>query len=312
MNDPHDNQNFAKSPERGTPAPESAKPRAGKTKKKKKSSIISTVILVVIFLAGLGILLYPTVSDYWNSRVQSRAITSYNEAVANMSEQDYAAYFDAADAYNQTLYQTTGGNYYPSVLEGYEDTLDITGTGIMGYITIEKIDVNLPIYHGTAESVLQIAAGHLEGSSLPVGGASTHCCLSAHRGLPSARLFTDLDKLEVGDTFTVTVLNRLLTYQVDQIRIVEPTQLSDLNIEEGKDYFTLMTCTPYGINSHRMLVRGVRIENAEEATTAAVAADARPIDPLIAAPIVAIPLLLIVMLFLIFRTNRKKRRNRKN
>lgn len=219
----------------------------------------TNLILVLIFIIGLSVVLYPTVSDYWNSRTQSRAIASYSETVAAMDEEDYNEVFAAAESYNQALGKVKMPFVNFDQVEGYEELLDVSGTGIMGYVTIEKIRVELPIYHGTEDSVLQIAAGHLQGSSLPVGGKGTHSVISAHRGLPSAKLFTDLGELEEGDTFTVTVLNRKLTYQVNQIRIVEPQEIQELEIDPEEDYCTLMTCTPYGINSHRLLVRGIRI-----------------------------------------------------
>jgi len=220
----------------------------------------STIILILVFFVGLSVMLYPTLSDYVNQLHQSRAVATYAEDVDNLTDADYSAYFDAADAFNAQVAANENALYRPDQLTGYNDTLDITGTGIMGYITISKIGVELPIYHGTSDGVLQIAAGHLEGTSLPVGGESTHAVISAHRGLPSAKLFTNLDQLEVGDTFTITVLDRVLTYEVDKISIVLPTETDELKIAEGKDYVTLMTCTPYGINTHRLLVRGERTE----------------------------------------------------
>ena len=213
----------------------------------------STIILILIFLVGLSVMLYPTVSDYVNQRHQSRALASYDETVNEMSDADYTAYFEAADAYNQRLAATPNSFFTPEQVSGYDETLDVSGTGIMGYITIPRIGVELPVYHGTSDGVLQVAAGHLEGSSLPVGGAGTHAVISAHRGLPSAKLFTNLDELEAGDTFTITVLDRVLTYEVDRISIVLPTETDLLQPVEGQDYVTLMTCTPYGINTHRLL-----------------------------------------------------------
>ena len=224
---------------------------------------LSTIILILIFLVGLSVMLYPSVSDAVNRKHQSRAVAGYAEEVEQLSDADYQTYFDAADAYNRQLNTTPNAFYKPDLVSGYAQTLDISGTGIMGYITIPKISVELPIYHGTDEGVLQVAAGHLEGSSLPVGGAGTHAVISAHRGLPSAKLFTNLDELEVGDRFTITVLNRVLTYEVDQISIVLPTEIDQLLPTEGMDYVTLMTCTPYGINTHRLLVRGKRVETTE-------------------------------------------------
>ncbi|MCI5993499.1 MAG: class C sortase [Clostridiales bacterium] len=269
---------------------------------------LSTILLILIFLVGLSLLLYPTVSDYWNSLHQSRAIAQYAEQVANLDNDVYEQLWADADAYNRTL----PGMAQRYVLtdeekEAYEQLLDPSGTGVMGYVEIPEISCSLPIYHGTDEAVLQIAIGHIEGSSLPVGGESTHCVLSGHRGLPSAKLFTDLDKLDTGDTFILRVLDETLTYEVDRILIVEPYELSALEIEEGRDYCTLVTCTPYGVNTHRLLVRGHRVENQEEATAVRVTADAMQIDPVIVAPLVAVPLLLLLLVVLLARTGKKRK-----
>ena len=271
----------------------------------------STIILILVFFVGLSVMLYPTVSDYVNQINQSRAVASYSEEVENLSDVDYQAYFDAADDYNRRLAETPDAFYRPEEVSGYTDTLDVSGTGIMGYITISKIGVELPIYHGTSDGVLQVAAGHLEGSSLPVGGAGTHAVISAHRGLPSAKLFTNLDELEVGDTFTITVLDRVLTYEVDQISIVLPTETDLLQPVEGKDYVTLMTCTPYGINTHRLLVRGKRIENAENQKHIRVTADALRIEPIIVAPALAVPMLLVMLVVMLAVPHLRKRKNQR-
>ena len=271
----------------------------------------SNIILILIFLVGLSVMLYPTVSDYVNQKNQSRAVASYSEEVENLSDVDYQAYFDAADDYNRRLAETPDAFYRPEEVSGYTDTLDVSGTGIMGYITISKIGVELPVYHGTSDGVLQVAAGHLEGSSLPVGGAGTHAVISAHRGLPSAKLFTNLDELEVGDTFTITVLDRVLTYEVDQISIVLPTETDLLQPVEGKDYVTLMTCTPYGINTHRLLVRGKRIENAENQKHIRVTADALRIEPIIVAPALAVPMLLVMLVVMLAVPYLRKRKNQR-
>lgn len=271
----------------------------------------SSIILILIFLVGLSVMLYPTVSDYVNQKNQSRAVASYSEEVENLSDVDYQAYFDAADDYNRRLAETPDAFYRPEEVSGYTDTLDVSGTGIMGYITISKIGVELPVYHGTSDGVLQVAAGHLEGSSLPVGGAGTHAVISAHRGLPSAKLFTNLDELEVGDTFTITVLDRVLTYEVDQISIVLPTETDLLQPVEGKDYVTLMTCTPYGINTHRLLVRGKRIENAENQKHIRVTADALRIEPIIVAPALAVPMLLVMLVVMLAVPHLRKRKNQR-
>ena len=271
----------------------------------------SNIILILIFLVGLSVMLYPTVSDYVNQKNQSRAVASYSEEVENLSDVDYQAYFDAADDYNRRLAETPDAFYRPEEVSGYTDTLDVSGTGIMGYITISKIGVELPVYHGTSDGVLQVAAGHLEGSSLPVGGAGTHAVISAHRGLPSAKLFTNLDELEVGDTFTITVLDRVLTYEVDQISIVLPTETDLLQPVEDKDYVTLMTCTPYGINTHRLLVRGKRIENAENQKHIRVTADALRIEPIIVAPALAVPMLLVMLVVMLAVPHLRKRKNQR-
>lgn len=263
------------------------------------------IFMACVFFVGLSVLLYPSISDFVNEKTQSAAIAAYDEQVAQIDEADYDRYFEAADDYNAKLAREPDALYAPDAIDGYEETLDISGTGIMGYVTIEKLGVRLPIYHGTDATVLEIACGHLKGSSLPVGGESTHAVLSAHRGLPSAKLFTDLDKMEVGDTFTVTVLNRVLTYEADQISIVKPTETEALQIEQGKDYCTLMTCTPYGINTHRLLVRGHRIAS-EETRTTYVANEAFKIKPILVASVIAVPMLLAFVLWVLFGSAGKK------
>ena len=220
----------------------------------------STIILILVFFVGLSVMLYPTISDYVNQLHQTRAVANYAADVDKLSDADYTAYFEAADAFNAQIAADPDALYFPQRFPTYESTLDVTGTGIMGYITIEKIGVELPIYHGTSDGVLQIAAGHLEGTSLPVGGASTHAVISAHRGLPSAKLFTNLDQLEVGDTFQITVLDRVLVYEVTQTEVVLPEELNGLTAESDKDQVTLVTCTPYGVNSHRLLIHGERVQ----------------------------------------------------
>lgn len=275
----------------------------------RKRERIWTIILVCVFIVGLAVLLYPTVSSWWNNKVTTRAIATYDSTVAEINEEDYSAYFTAAEKYNEALAAigSAAAISAPELAdENYWNTLDISGTGIMGYITIEKINVQLPIYHGTSADVLQVGAGHLEGSSLPVGGGSTHSVISAHRGLPSATLFTDLDQIEVGDLFTITVLDQVLTYEVDQITIVEPDDIEGLYIEKDKDYCTLMTCTPYGVNSHRLLVRGERTENVEKALIY-VTAEAYQVDTIIVASIAAVPLLLILLAWLLVSTRRRKK-----
>lgn len=267
--------------------------------KKKKGNFIN-FLLVLIFFVGLSLLLYPSVSDYWNSFHQTRAITTYAENVATLDQEQYDKIWAAAQAYNASLSERENSYLLTDTQkQKYRHLLDVSGLGIMGYIEIPSINCSLPIYHGTEESVLQIAAGHLEWSSLPVGGQSTHCVLSGHRGLPSAKLFTNLDKLDVGDVFMLRVLDEVLTYEVDQILIVEPLETASLRIVEGEDYCTLITCTPYGVNTHRLLVRGHRIENMKEAKNIRVTADAVQIEPLLVAPVVAIPFLLLLLILLL-------------
>ena len=269
---------------------------------------LSTILLVFILLIGLSLLLYPSVSNYWNSFHQTRAIATYAENVAKLDNNQYDQLWEEARAYNEAL-RFRSNPYFLSEEQKaqYESLLDVSGLGVMGYIEIPEIDVSLPIYHGTEESVLQVAVGHLDWTSLPVGGESTHCVLSGHRGLPSAKLFTNLDKLQTGDIFMLRILDDVLTYEVDQILIVEPQETGALRIEEGKDYCKLVTCTPYGINTHRLLVRGHRIDNIEEAKTVRVTADAIQIEPLLVAPIVAIPMLLVLLILLLLPGQPRKR-----
>lgn len=268
-----------------------------------------TLILMAIGLVGMGLIVYPTFADWWNNMHQSRAVASYVDAVANLDQSQYDEIIKAAEEYNARLAQSgVKWTMTEDEIAEYESLLDITDTGIMGYIEIPLINVTLPIYHGTDESVLQVAIGHLAGTSLPVGGASSHCAVSGHRGLPSAKLFTDIDKLMAGDTWTISVLGRVYTYEVDQIRVVEPTDLSNLQITDGKDYCTLVTCTPYGINTHRLLVRGHRIENAQGEMS--VIADGVQIEPVYVAPFLAIPMLILLFIVLMIMTSRTMREYR--
>lgn len=251
-------------------------------------------MLSLILLAGLCLILYPSLSDWWNSFHQTRAIASYTEDVENTSEEERQLLLEEARVYNDMLTKT-GNSFILSKEEEtkYMSLLNVSGTGIMGYLNIPSIDVNLPIYHGTDETVLQIAIGHIAGSSLPIGGSGTHCLLSGHRGLPSARLFTDLDQVKEGDIFLITVLDELITYQVDQIRIVLPEEVEELAIEKGEDYCTLITCTPYGVNTHRILVRGRRVNNL--AGEAVVSAEAVRIPNYLVIPAIGIPLLFLIL-----------------
>ena len=255
----------------------------------------TTVVAVVVLVTGLGIIAYPTVSDWWNSYHQSRAIATYVAAVQETDPAVLEAMRQEARAYNQRLL-TDGNRFNMTEAEKaeYKKLLDLTGSGVMGYVQINAINVDYPIYHGMDENVLQVAIGHLEGTSLPVGGPDTHTAISGHRGLPSARLFTDLDRLVEGDTFSITVLDDTMYYEVDQIRIVLPADLSNLEIEKGEDYATLITCTPYGVNTHRMLVRGHRIEDILDAE--AVTAEAIQIPRYIAIAAVGVPMLFVFLL----------------
>ena len=270
-----------------------------------KNKLIN-IFLILALVAGLSLLLYPTVSDYWNSLHASQAVVSYDQAVKSMDEGKYDELLQRAGQYNRDLFlRGTLFALTDEEREDYNSQLDIDGSGVMGYIEIPTIKVSLPIYHGTSDDVLQVAVGHLEWSSLPVGGESTHCVLSGHRGLPSAKLFTNLDQLAEGDLFVIRTLDEVLTYEVDRILIVLPSELQALAAEEGKDLCTLVTCTPYGVNSHRMLVRGHRVDNQSEAVR--LTADAIRIDPLLVAPIAAIPLLLVLLLLLAAAPKKKSR-----
>lgn len=260
----------------------------------------STIALVGLFFVGLALLLYPMLSDFWNSKVQTKVIANYEDTLKQLESRDYSTYFAQAEAYNQQIRQVPFPLIHHDAVPGYADLLNIDGSGVMGYLSIDSIQVEMPIYHGTSPDVLNRAAGHLEGSSLPTGEPGTHTVLSAHRGLPSAKLFTDLDKLQIGDTFSLKVLDRVLTYQVDQILIVEPSQVEALAIEDGMDYCTLVTCTPYGINSHRLLVRGVRTQTAQQPKIF-VPNEGIRIDPALVAPIVAAPMLLVLLIVLLIR-----------
>ena len=261
----------------------------------------TVIFLTLGFLVGICVLLYPAFSDFWNSKTQSRAITDYESVLDNHDENEYSAIFERAHAYNKALYETN----YPLMdyknVPGYYDTLRITDNDMIGYLKIDRIGVELPIYHGTSDDVLNRGVGHMEGSSLPIGGENTHSIMSAHRGLPSSKLFTDLDRVEKGDTFQIIILDQVLTYQVDYIKVIEPTDVSDLQIIEGGDYCTLFTCTPYGINTHRLLVRGVRIETIEEKPIIYVSNEAFRIEPLLVTPAVAAPMLFVLLIHLLVK-----------
>ena len=265
----------------------------------------STLILLVSFFIGLSVLLYPAISSYWNSKTQSKAIIDYEYILASYKPEDYSHIFEAAEDYNRRLSQIEEPFRNYEQVDGYWETLDISGTGMMGYVTVKKISQELPVYHGTADSVLAFAAGHFQGSSLPVGGEGTHSVISAHRGLPTATLFTHLDRLEIGDTFYFTILDRTFTYEVDQIRIVEPHDVSLIEAEPGKDYCTLLTCTPYGINTQRLLVRGHQIDETMKRNIY-IANEAYRVDSLIVMPIVALPIIAVLMIYVMFAPVKKE------
>ena len=274
----------------------------------------TVIILTFGFLIGISVLLYPAFSNYWNSKTQSRAIVDYESVLEHLEPEDYSSIFQAAYDYNEALRAVDFPLMNYDKIPGYYDTLKIEGTSIIGYVKINKIGVELPVYHGTSDQVLNRGVGHLEGSSLPVGGESTHSVMSAHRGLPSAKLFTDLDRLELGDTFQVAVLDQVLTYQVDQVKVITPREIDDLQIVEGKDYCTLFTCTPYGINTHRLLVRGIRIETITEKPVIYVANEAFRIEPLLVTPAVAAPMVFVFLIHLMvkYREPPKKKEGASN
>lgn len=268
----------------------------------------SNLLLILLFFIGLGFMLYPTVADLWNKRTQSTVVNNYDQVIDEIDNTEYEKLLAEARAFNENLFNSGLSYEDQKKIEGYDEVLNIEGSKIMGYIEIPKIDVKLPIYHGASESVMAVAVGHLKGTSLPVGGKNTHAALSSHRGLPSARLFTDLDQLEEGDLFTITVLSELLTYQIDQIKIVEPQVVRPLDTVPGEDLCTLVTCTPYGINSHRMLLRGRRVDNAINHNFR-IFADARRMDPLTMAPVIGVILFLLILpIFL--RSDKTKQRDK--
>lgn len=275
-----------------------------------KRNILKYVLTLTFFL-GIALLLYPFVSDYINSRNQSEVVQNYQKTVNQIDDSRKEEILRQAEEYNRLLADTEGAFYDPNLVEGYMETLDITGTGIMGYVNIDKINLELPIYHSVSQDVLQIAVGHLPGTSLPVGGTGTHTVLSGHRGLPRARLFSDLDKLEIGDRFTITVLSEVFTYQVEQIKTVEPYEVDDLQLEPGKDLCTLFTCTPYGINTQRLFVRAKRVPNDYRMERRIYyTSEAYRVAPAIVAPIIAIPVLLLLYVFMLLSERRKRRRKR--
>jgi sortase A len=269
---------------------------------------LSTIILVIVLLLGIAILLYPTLSDYWNNFHQSKAIANYIEQMETVDQTDYEYEWMRARAYNEGLkYKSNRFTLTEEEYDEYDSLLNLMGSGIMGYIEVPRINCTLPIYHGTDEAVLQIGIGHIEGTSLPTGEIGDHTVLSGHRGLPSAKLFTDLDQMEVGDEFVIRVMNQVFTYKIDQILIVLPEELDALALDPEKDLCTLITCTPYGVNTHRLLVRGHRTENAELEKSIRVVSDATQIDPRLTAPVFAAPVLMVLFIIMMVRTGRRRR-----
>ena len=266
---------------------------------------LSTMILCLMLVAGLCLLLYPTVSNYWNSFHQSKTIASYAEKIAQMDKEETKQVWKEAEDFNRKLLESGNNNWKMNEekTKEYESILDVSGTGIMGYIEIPSINVSLPIYHGVSHAVLQVAVGHLPGSGFPVGGKGTHCALSGHRGLPSAILFTNLDRLVVGDLFMLNVMDQTLTYEVDQISIVNPDDSSELSIVKDQDLCTLITCTPYGVNSHRLLVRGHRVENLKEA--ARVTSEGVQINTKLVALVLAVPVILLLFIVALIVNRRR-------
>ena len=276
----------------------------------KKKGNLSTILLIVILVMGLSLMLYPTVSEAWNTRFQNRTIDNYEKAITQMDTSEYDAMWSEAVEFNQR--SRLGTSIFALSEEDkqvYDSLLNLTNDGIMGYVEIPSIGVKLALYHGTSDAVLQVGVGHLEWSSLPVGGEGTHTIMSGHRGLPSARLFTDLDQLGEGDVFILHILHETLTYEVDQILIVLPDESEPLLPEEGKDLCTLITCTPYGVNSHRLLVRGHRVENAAQAVKVRVTADALRVSSLGVAAVLYAPILILflsIQMVVDRRTSRKR------
>ncbi|HAM16112.1 MAG TPA: class C sortase [Eggerthellaceae bacterium] len=278
-------------------------------KKGRRSGKLGNILLVAMFLIGLGLLTYPTISNYWNTRLHSQAISGYDDSISQMTKRDFDAEWAKVDAYNREITES-GINFTPSAaeLDRYGKLLDPAGTGMMGHIEINKLAVDLPIYHTVDDPVLQVGIGHIPGTSLPGGGLGTHTVLSGHRGLPSSKLFTDLDALDEGDTFLLHVLDRTLAYQVDQIRIVLPNELDELRIDRDQDYCTLVTCTPYAINTHRLLVRGHRVDYLDQGY---VAADAVRIDPVLVASIISVPVFVVLFIILMVATAQRNRENKR-
>ena len=269
-----------------------------------------TIIMLLMFFIGLLILFYPTISNLYNEKNKTRIISNYEEILKSIDNSKYEEEKIFADKYNKKLNKIEEPLINYKSIPNYNKLLNINNDGMMGYLVIDKIKVELPIYHGTSNKVLASSVGHLKGSSLPIGGESTHSILSAHRGLPSAKLFSDLDKLEIGDTFKIIVLDEVLVYKVDKISVVKPSEINELKITKGKEYVTLLTCTPYGINTHRLLVRGVRVtkEDKKEYITT----EAFKINKLIVLPLVSTPIIFLLLIILLIKPIKKDDFNKYN
>lgn len=266
------------------------------------------IAIILILIVGLSVMLYPSFSNYWNEKHQSRVVASYKENLSTIPEEDYEELWKKAEVYNEEIRKMDAPFRNYDLLEGYNEILDLSGTGIMGYISIDEIGVEYPIYHGTTDGVLQIAVGHMQGSSFPTGGAGNHVVLSAHNGLSDQELFTNLDQMKIGDQFSLVVLDRTLTYQVDQIVVVEPDDFSQIQTDAEHDYCTLITCTPFGVNSHRLLVRGVRVDGEEEFSY--VTGDAQKISTdTVALVIFAVLSTITVLVYLLFLWQKKRKQH---
>ena len=263
----------------------------------------NTIIMIILFFIGLLTLFYPTLSNYYNEKMESKTIYNYENIIDSYDFNKFKEIKDNAIKYNKDLSKLSDPLIDYKEIKNYENILNVNDEGMMGYLSIDKIRVEIPIYHGTSNDTLNSFVGHVEGTSLPIGGISTHSVLSAHRGLPSAKLFSDLDKLEVGDTFKIIVLDEALTYKVDKISIVKPNNSKELMNVKDKDYVTLITCTPYGINTHRLLVRGVRVDN--NINKFYISTEGFKINKLIVIPILTLPIIILLILIIVIKPVKK-------
>ena len=263
----------------------------------------NTIIMIILFFIGLLTLFYPTLSNYYNEKMESKTIYNYENIIDSYDFNKFKEIKDNAIKYNKDLSKLNDPLIDYKEIKNYENILNVNDEGMMGYLSIDKIRVEIPIYHGTSNDTLNSFVGHVEGTSLPIGGTGTHSVLSAHRGLPSAKLFSDLDKLEVGDTFKIIVLDEVLTYKVDKISIVKPNNSKELMNDKDKDYVTLITCTPYGINTHRLLVRGVRVDN--NISKVYISTEGFKINKLIVIPILTLPIIILLILIIVIKPVKK-------